>query len=88
MKKYQDLIELADACNSGASNMGGLLRSLSKAIDPLPFGTVRDNPAIKCILGHLSYLCQESLGPTSEALNAYDAWKAELKLADTQHVTA
>ena len=70
------LTQLADACNSGACNLGGLLRSLGEAANELPHGQAREHPAIKVILGHLSYLASESIGPTSEALHAYDAWKA------------
>ena len=88
MKKHQDLIALADACNHGACNLGGLIRSFSKAIDCLPFGYTRTNPAVKCILGHLSYLTGESLGPSAEALNAYDAWKAELQQQDAAALRA
>ena len=79
MNRYPHLIRLADACNSGAPNMGALLRSLSKAAEEIPHSCHREHPAIKCILGHLSYLCNESLGPSAEAMNEYDAWKAQLQ---------
>ena len=71
------LAELAEGCNNGMSNSYALIRCLSEAIVELGPGHIRDHPAIKCIVGHLSYLIGESLGPTFEALEAYKQWREE-----------
>jgi hypothetical protein len=70
------LVELADGCNNGACNVGGLLRSFSKAIDEMGDLPLREHPALPIILGQLSYLIGESAGPTEFALNNYTDWRA------------
>lgn len=69
------LTDLADACNNGACNMGGIIRSLGKAIDEVQFGHAQVHPALKVILGQLSFLCGESIGPSTEAYDAYNDWR-------------
>lgn len=69
------LTELADACNAGACNTGALIRAFGKAAEEITHGQAREIPAVKVILGHLSYLVGESIGPSSEALQAYEQWK-------------
>ena len=71
------LAELAEGCNAGMSNSYALIRCLGEAVQELGPGHIRDHPAIKCIVGHLSYLIGESLGPTFEALEAYKKWREE-----------
>lgn len=68
------LAELAEGCNHGMSNSYALIRCLGEAVGELGPGQVREHPAVKCIVGHLSYLIGESLGPTSEALEACERW--------------
>jgi hypothetical protein len=75
------LQELADACVNGACNSGALIRSLGKAIDDLPHGQVRTSPEVKVIVGHISFLIGESLGPTPEALQAYYEAKEKARVA-------
>lgn len=69
------LTELAFGCMSGACNPSGIIRSLAKAIDELDVSQISSHPAIKVILGQLSYLSNESLGPTPEAIEEYDQWR-------------
>jgi len=68
------LAALAEACCNGACNPGGLIRSFPAAIDELPVGSVAAHPAVKVILGQLSYLCGESVGPTTQAFEEYRLW--------------
>lgn len=72
--KCPKLAELADACNTGACNSYALIKHLGERVAELQFGEVRGHPAIKIILGQLSYLAGESLGPTYEAHDAYEKW--------------
>lgn len=71
----QKLTELSDACLNGACNMGAIIRSFGRVIDELRSDEVKHHPAVKIILGQLSFLCGESLGPTSEALQAFESWR-------------
>ena len=66
-----NLSELADACFHGACNPHGIFNSLPEAIKEIPPGQRRDSAELKIILGQLSFLLGESLGPTEQALNAY-----------------
>ena len=75
--KAPKLAELAAACNAGACNFGALSRALGTCIDELPHGQASCHPAIKVILGQLTYLADETLGPSFEALNDYQAWAAQ-----------
>jgi hypothetical protein len=77
MKKPNEcpaLSALADGCMRGACNPGALIRAFGRAIDELPPVEVAEHPAVKVILGQISYLAGESLGPSIAALDAYRAW--------------
>ena len=65
------LTELAHACNNGACNIVGILRSLGEAVPEIPAGAARDSIESKIIVGQVSYLLGESAGPTSETIEAY-----------------
>ena len=65
------LRELADACYNGACNPHGLINSLPDAIKEIPAGQCKESVELKVIVGHLSFLLGESLGPTEQALAAY-----------------
>ena len=69
------LAELAEGCNNGMSNSYALIRCLGEAVQELGPGEVRDHPAVKCIVGHLSYLIGESLGPTFKAMESHEKWE-------------
>lgn len=69
------LTALADACNDGACNIRGLVHSLAEAIIELPASEAKDHPAVKVILGQLSFLCGESIGPTTSAHLSYLTWR-------------
>jgi len=75
--KAPQLTALADACNDGACNLPALIRSFGAAIEDVPIRQVGDHPAVKCILGHLSFLCGESVGPSSQAWQAYKEWRVQ-----------
>ena len=72
-----NLAELAAACNAGACNLGALSRALGACIDELPHGQASRHPAVKVILGQLTYLADETPGPSFEALDDYHAWAAQ-----------
>jgi len=74
-KELPALTDLADACNSGACNVYALVQSLAKAAAPLSLGEIHQHPAVKVIIGQISFLLGESLGPTVEALDAYRTWR-------------
>jgi hypothetical protein len=69
------LVALADHCLNGACNSYALIRALGHGVEELTANEVKGHPAIKVILGQLSFLVGESLGPTSEALQAYNVWR-------------
>ena len=82
------LHDLAHHCNNGACNVQGLLRGLALALFPdtqalgsihqeCADGKAKDSVALKIILGQLSFLIGESLGPTSEALDAWNKLNQE-----------
>ncbi len=62
---------LAIACNSGACNPHGIIRSLGEAIHEVPPGKCRDSVDLKIIVGQLSYLLGESAGPSFEAIEQF-----------------
>lgn len=75
MKK---LNKLAAGCNAGAVNVSALLLDLGEAVKEYQqtHGSrgpafIRNEPALKCIIGHISYLIGESAGPTESALEAF-----------------
>lgn len=65
---------LAHACNSGACNPAGLINSLPEAVREISPFEVKTHPAVKCIIGQISYLLGQSTGPTVEALEECQAW--------------
>ena len=62
------LHELALACYNGACNVCGIVNGLAGAVEELTPGTARDSVDLKIILGQLSFLVGESLGPSDGAL--------------------
>ena len=81
------LAELAEACMTGACNSYALIRHLGESVNELQFGEVRGHPAIKVVLGQISYLCGESLGPSSEAIQAWEEWNKAQIMADEHGIT-
>lgn len=66
------LKDLASACYSpGASNPIAIIHDLSEGIRGMSQPEVRTSVEVKIILGQLSYLLDESLGPSFETLEAY-----------------
>jgi len=60
------LHSLAQACWQGACNPHGIIRSLAANIGEIPPGQCGDSLDLKIILGQLSFLVGESLGPREE----------------------
>jgi hypothetical protein len=60
------LHRLARACFHGACNPHGIIRSLAEHIGEIPPGACRESLDLKIILGQLSFLVGESLGPQEE----------------------
>ena len=75
--KTPDLLRLAEASWGGACNPYALIRSLGEAIAELQPWEIAEQPAVKIVLGQIEYLCGESAGPTTAALEAYREWKAQ-----------
>lgn len=68
------LKRLAESCNNGACNVGGLIRSLPAAISELPHAEIQYHPAVKSILGHILFLCGEGIGPSPESYEQCGEW--------------
>lgn len=65
------LEELADGCLAGACNSYAIVQDLASALRECPGTSGVHTAAYKVVLGHLSFLAGESLGPSKEALDAY-----------------
>lgn len=84
--KITELDKLAEGCNAGACNVRVLLYSLNAAViqyyeSPVtegPWIALKDHPAMPVIFGHLSFLCGDGLGPSSESLERFDQHFAAL----------
>jgi hypothetical protein len=63
------LHDIALACDNGACNPKGLLRSLGLAIQDMPASwSPKDDTDLKYIVGHISFLLGESLGPSEKTV--------------------
>jgi hypothetical protein len=65
------LQSLANACYNGACNPHGIINALPEAMKEIKPGQARDSVELKIIIGQLSYLLGESLGPSTDAIQAY-----------------
>lgn len=69
------LTSLADACLHGACNVSGIAISFGECIaEAGPEKT--SHPAVKIVVGQLSFLLGESLGPREETIEAFRVWRA------------
>jgi hypothetical protein len=71
------LHDLALACYKGACNPVGIIHSLGDCVSEVPAEQGRSHPALKMIVGQLSFLLGESAGPTTEAMDAYAKWTGD-----------
>lgn len=73
MNDHPKLTELAAACNNGACNLSGILRSLGTAVlaGELQPHQYQDSLELKIIIGQVSYLLGEGPGPSMGALEQY-----------------
>ena len=74
------LTEIAEACNNGACNSYALIGALAEAVKDLEPWEVQKHPVVKVVLGQLTWLSKESIGPSAEALTAYRQWRKEEKV--------
>lgn len=65
------LDELAKACFNGACNPYALIKSLGEAIGELQPFEIKSNTKVKIIVGQISFLLGESLGPTETTIAQY-----------------
>ena len=76
VSEQPQLANLAEHAWNGACNVYALVRSLSECIqaesDP---ADVRENPAVKIILGQICSLVGESCGPSFQAIDDWKRWK-------------
>jgi hypothetical protein len=68
------LAELAHHCHNGAVNTYALIKSFGERITEVPMEVATKHPAVKVIIGQLSYLLKESAGPTPETIQDYELW--------------
>jgi hypothetical protein len=78
MSATPDLNRLARACYNGACNIRGLVRSLNESLGEIPPGREKESVDLKIILGQLSFLAGDNLGPSEMALEQF---RQENKLA-------
>lgn len=65
------LHELAVACHNGACNPRAILVDLGKRIVEDSVASIHDNLDIKYIIGQVSFLLGESLGPTEKTVREF-----------------
>ena len=65
------LHEIALACHNGASNHVGLLNSLADVLKETPTDLWRGNLDLKYVIGHISFLLGESLGPSEATVRKF-----------------
>ncbi|HWX22418.1 MAG TPA: hypothetical protein VN578_21160 [Candidatus Binatia bacterium] len=82
--KTPNLHCLAQACYSGACNPHGIVRSLAESISEIPPGKCRESLDLKIILGQLSFLIGESLGPQEETIAQFRENEKRLSQAESQ----
>jgi len=75
MKK---LITLAEECRNGACNQYALARALGDALRAAGMSGI-NTVAYRYVLGHLSFLAGESIGPSEEVAAAFEKELAECR---------
>ena len=65
------LHEIALACHNGASNHVGLLNSLAEVLKETPASLWRGSLDLKYVIGHISFLLGESLGPSEATVRKF-----------------
>jgi len=66
------LHELVVACKYGAHNPHGIIRSLGEAINEVPHGKCPESADLKMIIGQLSFLLGENLGPSEQTIKLFN----------------
>ena len=66
-----ELHKLAVHCHNDACNLRAIIRELSAVIGEVPPNGERQSVDLKIVIGQLSFLVGESLGPSMEALEQF-----------------
>lgn len=66
-----ELHRLAVHCYNGACNLRAITRELSAVIGEVPPGEEKQSVDLKIVIGQLSFLVGESLGPSMESLEQF-----------------
>jgi hypothetical protein len=67
----KQLHDLARACHNGACNPRAVLVSLGDAIREAGLVNIKDNLDVKYVVGHVSFLLGESLGPSQQVVEEF-----------------
>lgn len=67
------MTELAAHCNNGACNILSILNSLAEAHREIELWNAKDCVELKIIIGHLGFLLGETIGPSLEAVEAFES---------------
>ena len=65
------LHDIALACHNGACNHVGLLNSLADVLKGTPADLWRGSLDLKYVIGHISFLLGESLGPSEATVREF-----------------
>lgn len=68
----EKLIRLANGCQNGACNIIGIVRSLFQASEEVGPHEFNNCAAVKIIVAHLNFLTGQGIGPSEEAVAAFD----------------
>lgn len=71
------LAALAQGCNNGACNVSGIVLSLADGVIELQAHERNSHPAVKIVVGHLSYLLGEGIGPSQAAQVEWVEWSSQ-----------
>lgn len=72
------LTQLAQVCHNGACNPLAIINSLASGIQGMRQDEVRKSVQVKYIIGQLSFLLGESIGPSEATFEAYVKTQASL----------
>lgn len=72
--RFADLHDLASLCWGGACNVLAIAQRFAQATNGLSQPDVRDHPATPIVLGQLSFLVGEGIGPSPQAIARWLAY--------------
>lgn len=68
------LADLAQHAMNGACNPYALIHALADALVEINPHEVKEHPAVRIVVGQISYLLGETLGPSDTAIKEYQQW--------------